>query len=139
MVKNNVGFKFRTREEYKRVKGMDRAQLEAYIQMQKDVATQARPIANEIALQQARKRGWDLCVEETQKVLDSYVKETLDEIDSCLIEAIQQTRGIGQIRGQELLDNLAACKQKLQKEQAKRNEEFVRDLKDKEATNESGL
>ena len=55
-----MGFKFRTREEYKRVKKMDRQDLESYIDEQKKLSIQANGVVNNLLaqqLQEARKEG----------------------------------------------------------------------------------
>ena len=109
-----MGFKFRTREEYKRVKKMDRQQLEDYINDQKQLSIAARGIINEAEARKERKNGWDLCAAEYSRIINEQVDEILDSIDEGIKEAVLMTKGIGVKRGQELLNNLDEARQKIQ-------------------------
>lgn len=109
-----MGFKFRTREEYKRVKKMDRQQLEDYINDQKQLSIAARGLINEAEARKERKKGWDLCSAEYSRIIGEQVDEILDSIDEGIKEAVLMTKGIGVKRGQELLNNLDEARQKIQ-------------------------
>lgn len=108
-----MGFTFRTRAEYKRVKAMDRHQMEEYIDAQKKLSVQARGIANNIVEQQLIQQGWDKCAEAYKEIMHQQIDQILDSIDSGIIQAIENTKGIGVKRGQELLDNLSDAKRKI--------------------------
>ena len=108
-----MGFTFRTRAEYKRVKSMDRRQMEEYIDAQKKLSVQARGIANNIAEQQLMQQGWDKCTAAYEKVMHQQIDQILDSIDNGIIQAIEHTKGIGAKRGQELLDNLSEARRKI--------------------------
>ena len=109
-----MGFKFRTREEYKRVKKMDRQQLEDYINDQKQLSIAARGLITEAEARKERKKGWDLCSAEYSRIISEQVDEILDSIDEGIREAVLMTKGIGVKRGQELLNNLDEARQKIQ-------------------------
>lgn len=109
-----MGFKFRTREEYKRVKKMDRQQLEDYINDQKQLSIAARGLINEAEARKERKKGWDLCSAEYSRIITEQADEILDSIDEGIKEAVLMTKGIGVKRGQELLNNLDEARQKIQ-------------------------
>ena len=109
-----MGFKFKTREEYKRVKKMDRQQLEDYINDQKQLSIAASGLINDGAARKERKKGWDLCAAEYSRIIAEQVDEILDSIDEGIKEAILMTKGIGVKRGQELLNNLDEARQKIQ-------------------------
>lgn len=109
-----MGFKFRTREEYKRVKKMDRQQLEDYINDQAQLSTATSDLISEMAARKERKRGWDMCAAEYSHIIAEHVDEILDSIDEGIKEAILMTKGIGAKRGQELLNNLDEARQKIQ-------------------------
>lgn len=109
-----MGFKFKTREEYKRVKKMDRQQMEDYINEQKQLSIAARGIINEAEARNERKKGWDLCSAEYSRIITEQVDEILDSIDEGIKEAVLMTKGIGVKRGQELLNNLDIARQKIQ-------------------------
>ena len=111
-----MGFTFKTRAEYKRVKAMDRHQMEEYIDTQKKLSVQARGIANNIAEQQLMQRGWDKCAAAYEKVMHQQIDQILDSIDNGIIQAIENTKGIGAKRGQELLDNLSDARCKIKEE-----------------------
>ena len=114
-----MGFKFRTREEYKRVKKMDRQQLENYIDEQKKLSIQARGVVNNLLaqqLQEARKEGWDMCAEHYAKVMDEQVDELMDTIDEGVKAAILHTKGIGIKRATELIENLVIAREQIKTE-----------------------
>lgn len=109
-----MGFKFKTREEYKRVKKMDRQQMEDYINDQKQLSIAARGIINDAEARKERKNGWALCAAEYSRIIEEQVDEILDSIDEGIKEAVLMTKGIGIKRGQELLNNLDIARQKIQ-------------------------
>lgn len=109
-----MGFKFKTREEYKRVKKMDRQQMEDYINEQKQLSIATRGIINDAEARNERKKGWDLCAAEYSRIIEEQVDEILDSIDEGIKEAVLMTKGIGVKRGQELLNNLDIARQKIQ-------------------------
>lgn len=109
-----MGFKFKTREEYKCVKKMDRQQMEDYINEQKQLSIAARGIINDAEARKERKKGWDLCAAEYRRIIEEQVDEILDSIDEGIKEAVLMTKGIGVKRGQELLNNLDIARQKIQ-------------------------
>lgn len=114
-----MGFKFKTREEYKRVKKMDRQDLENYIDEQKKLSIQARGVVNNLLaqqLQEARKEGWDLCAKHYAEVLDEQVDELMDTIDEGVKAAILHTKGIGVKRANELLGNLIIARDQIKTE-----------------------
>lgn len=133
------GFTFKTRKEYKRVKAMDRAEMEAYINEQKELTKRAIPLTNQVAIDLARKKGWDACLKELHTILDAYVEQTLDGLNICLERAVAQTKGIGAKRAEELFNNLAEQEQLYRAEQVKANEQMEEHLKQKGQEYEGNL
>lgn len=107
MTKQEKVFQFRTRETYKRVKALNREQLEEYIGAQINKATENMAVGRDIYEREQYYNGWNDCNRAYQQVLHRYVDELLDSTEEILVAAVEATKGIGQTRGQQLLSTFS--------------------------------